>query len=215
MNLLDSGGQASYARVLQKLDWYPDEIKRDEIVARDWRLGEILGFPEAIDRSVKALFEGPNPLSKLKKVPHPLSQRPEAPHPLHNAIPHSSLTFDIVDLILIASSYEEISPTLRFRDVYYSAKESNIAVSKLCGLVSPITTNVLHLVALKKKLTFNLSDDDGSWEETVDFFGQMTTAKNELQRRGNPPYDPHAYIRNEHFRPHSEISRSKSHPEPK
>jgi len=175
----------SLAEVLQKLGWYPDKKKRVEIMTRDWRIGGILGIPEAIDPIVRALFESPQELKNLQ----------EKPNPLPNTVPHSSLTLDIVNLILIASSYEEKSKSWgRSRDIYYSVEESDDAVWKLCRLVSPITTNILHLVK-NKTITFHMSDDDGEWVNNIDFRRQKIAAEEELQRRGNPPYEPKAYLK--------------------
>jgi hypothetical protein len=160
----------TYGRVLQGLGWYPDNKNRVDIVTESWRLGVVLGFPEAIDPAVKALFESPGELESLIE--------------LRNTAPHSSLTLEIADLIVIASSYESRMKGYQFWNVDYSVEKSNAAVGELCRLVSPITTNILHLVKNKKTKEVHMSDDDGrSWIDRVSFGSQSVAAERELERR--------------------------------
>ena len=114
---------------------------------------------------------------------------------LRSTIPHSSSTLEIVTLTLIASSYESSMREFRFWDRVYSVDESDAAVQELCHMVSPVTSNILHLVRDKKTRYIKMSDnDDRSWEDRVSFQSQNRSAESELKRRGSPPYDPKAYL---------------------
>jgi HEAT repeat protein len=187
VNVLEASGQDSDAEVLRELDWYPDKKKRVEIVTRSWRLGVILGFPEAIDPALRALFKEPREYRYA---------RGRDDLWLLNICRHSSFSLDIANLTLISSSYESNMRAFQFWDVYYSVEKSDAAVAELCRLASPITTNILHLIKNKLRREFHMSDDDGrSWEEYVDFQSQRTMATRELERRGNPAYDLDAYLK--------------------
>jgi HEAT repeat protein len=77
-------------------------------------------------------------------------------------------------------------------------KENDEAVRVLCDVKTRISSNILHKVALK-----NDTDLYGSMERLR--FATMLrprsltimAAKEELRRRGNPPYDPSAYLEKE------------------
>jgi HEAT repeat protein len=182
----DESVRLAAARSLKELGgWYPDEEKRAEIVKRDWMPGFILGFPEAIAPTLASLFEKPSEYPYLERTGDYL----------RSMIPHSSLTLEIVDLALMASSYESSEKGFRFWDRSYSVEKSSAAVRELCRIVSPMTSNILHLVSEKKTRYIKMSDnDDRSWEDTVYFQSQRESAESELQRRGNPRYDPIAYL---------------------
>lgn len=184
LNDIDREVQRRACTTLHGVGWYPDKKQRVDIVARSWSLGEILEFPEAIDPVVKALFEKPSEYTK------------EGDSYLQNMVPRSSLTLEMANLIFIASSYESAMKGFQFWDRVYSVEKSDAAVLELCRLVSPITTNILHLVKHKKTRTIHMSDDDGrSWEDDVYFGSQRKRAESELERRGNPPYEPEAYLK--------------------
>lgn len=171
--------------VLKEIGWYPDAKTRREITTYSWRIALILSFPEAIDPALKGIFESPG---EFHSGPRRLTS-------LLCAIPNTLLTADITDLIVIASSYESHQKDFRFWDCYYSVEQSDAALRELCDLVTPITSNVLHLAKGKKRITIPMSDDDGrSWEDCVDFDLQRKLAAQELERRGNPPYQPLAYF---------------------
>jgi HEAT repeat protein len=180
------GVRRAACEALHGLGWYPGKETRIDIVTRSSDLGVILGFPEAIDPAVKALFKKPSDLTYVEK----------GRSYLENTVPRSSLTLEIANLIFIASSYESRMKQFQFWDLDYSVKASDAAVLELCRLVSPVSTNILHLIKDKKTLEIPMSDDDGrSWTDSVAFWSQREYAESELKRRGNPPYDPEAYLK--------------------
>src|SRR5229473_7577896 len=121
--------------VLKEIGWYPDAKTRREITTYSWRIALTLAFPEAIDPALKGIFESPGEFdSGPRRFTSQLC-----------AIPNTLLTADITDLIVIASSYESHEKGFRFWDCYYSVEQSDAALRELCHLVTPITSNVLHL----------------------------------------------------------------------
>lgn len=104
-------------------------------------------------------------------------------------LPSTSLTKELLNIILLAAA--------RTRD-------SDAAVEQLCLGQSAVTSNLLHLITLKDDYFFEVSDDVG-WSESantgqkhlevVTFQSQRDAAARELSRRGNPPYQPDAYLK--------------------
>ena len=69
---------------------------------------------------------------------------------------------------------------------------SNEAFNKLCGIVTPISNNILHIISRKKDIPRNADERMRSL-----FTSQRKKAIEELERRGNPPYDPSIYLSKE------------------
>ena len=179
----------SVAGPLRKSGWYPEQTKRMEIVEKNWGLGLTLGFPEAIDPAVRVLLEN----GYLCPYGNDEDIR------LHNTVPHSALTFELADLIEAALKHpkweNESGKWPRHR--YYKVEASNKAVEELCRQVSPVTTNILHLIKDKTNWEIHRTDhcETESWIDEVDFQSQRMAAIKELERRGNPPYQPKAYLK--------------------
>lgn len=153
-----------------------------------------LGDPVAIDQLMRYLFEIPEaPFSeKLKEVNNILN----------GLIPKSSLTEDIIYYTLSASTYgDHIIKTGTFSRGRPSPmlEQSDSAVEKLCNTKSPIASNILHLIAEKKDIEVTITSDcaNEDWSKTykLDFNEQRLKAREELKKRGNPPYNPAIYIR--------------------
>jgi len=72
------------------------------------------------------------------------------------------------------------------------------AVKKLCEINTPISSNILHKVSAKSDyLVFRGHDEintDYPVYDRINFEPQRETARNELGKRGNPPYDPEVYL---------------------
>lgn len=82
--------------------------------------------------------------------------------------------------------------------IHYYLRESDEAVSELCKVSTQISSNILHKVLQRKDIEVQVS-----WScafkryGTLSFEAQREMAKKELKRRGNPPYDPSAYLNEE------------------
>jgi HEAT repeat protein len=111
----------------------------------------------------------------------------------------SNLFGDYTALIVKAArgfTYKAASP-IRME---YNLRESNAAVNKLCAIVTPIASNILHEVSRRPDLPVTClwvppyDTDELYVKGCVDFKKQRMKAIAELQRRGNPPDDPSAYL---------------------
>ena len=137
--------------------------------------------PSAIDPMLRYIFKDVNEVPVVRKA-------------LLSLVPVFSDGEQIINFALEASSYQK-----KYRYKYdagmISHEEADDAIEWLCNLVSPITTNILHLIMEKRDI--NVSMDTGcgqTWIERVSYKNQREMAKKELKRRGNPPYDPSAYL---------------------
>jgi HEAT repeat protein len=80
----------------------------------------------------------------------------------------------------------------------YPLDKNKKAVKALCGITSPISSNILHKVANMRDVEVTLSWSscgDPTKYGTLSFEPLRKMAKEELERRGNPPYDPSAYLK--------------------
>jgi len=82
-----------------------------------------------------------------------------------------------------------------------STESGDMAVKKLCAIVTQISNNILHRVSQKKDTTLAVSLERGRVKrESISFQHQRNMSSRELQRRGNPPYNPSAYLQQEAWR---------------
>ncbi|MCK4307846.1 HEAT repeat domain-containing protein [candidate division WOR-3 bacterium] len=99
---------------------------------------------------------------------------------------------DYTDLILKTACYKRIGNY----SYSYPLDESIDALKRLYDIGGPISTNILHKVAQKKDaLVIKEATQYGkaiSGELSFEPLREM--AKKELEQRGNPPYDPSAYL---------------------
>lgn len=65
-------------------------------------------------------------------------------------------------------------------------------IQKLCDIKTPITSNILHLIA-KKKDTYDYGYHDSDLNGIMSFKDQREKAQKELKARGNPRYDPSCF----------------------
>jgi hypothetical protein len=84
----------------------------------------------------------------------------------------------------------------------YSLRVCSKSIRQLKGIQSPISTNILHKVA-----KFEDPDVVMGWQDDYNFSSgllslesQRAEAREELNRRGNPPYDASAYLKEENWR---------------
>jgi len=112
-------------------------------------------------------------------------------------VPHSTLTKEIVTCAMRASSYDHLyHEGWKYDAGYISLKASDRTLKKLCEMKSPVTSNILHLVAKKREISVTMDTGCSSpWEEKVSFAGQRKTALDELASRGSPPYDLSAFLK--------------------
>jgi HEAT repeat protein len=68
-------------------------------------------------------------------------------------------------------------------------------LSELIAACSPLTTNLLHLAAEKRDIVVEVTMCSFSYGRDVDYSELRRRAKTELQKRGNPPYRPEAYVK--------------------
>ena len=103
----------------------------------------------------------------------------------------SSLFHGYTELIIRASIYGTCP-----------IRKSNKAVNELCRIHTKVSNNILHKLTRKKNVSLALEGSVGEGrykfsvlgERTLDCEQQRGRAKRELKRRGNPPYDPSAYL---------------------
>jgi len=87
-------------------------------------------------------------------------------------------------------------------------EEWNEAVYKLCEISTQISSNILHKISTRKSVEYAdavFDEEKEAWIRkppvpvfrTESFFHQRCMAKEELERRGNPPYDPSVYLNKE------------------
>lgn len=114
-------------------------------------------------------------------------------------VPISSLTDTIAYWAIYASTFEtnEVTRLGGWETTEITFTKSNDAISNLCGFVSPVTSNILHLVAQKKDISVQYSEGCPETKtygtEEVSFQNQRQQALYELERRGNPAYDIQHY----------------------
>jgi len=105
---------------------------------------------------------------------------------------------DYSDLILDTFAWELVSFSGEPDSLQVDTSRCNGAIQRLCEIKTPISNNILLMISKIDK--FNVGYQHGTHEsETayVDFkpFQQMT--KEELKSRGNPSYNPSAYLEEE------------------
>lgn len=106
---------------------------------------------------------------------------------------------DYKDLLLRASKYlpEKVikggdSRTYQVRYENHSLE----AVKALCGIHSPVSSNILHKVLGKTDVKVEVGHTEFDSEYQVLQFGpEKDLARQALQERGNPPYAPMIYVR--------------------
>lgn len=157
--------------------------------------------PEEVDQKLKDLFSSPIKLTSVSGFSARYNeQMGEKRADLHRIINVSSLTEEIVDLVLSAATYEVFSYVEE--SGYWRSSvmlsESDEAINHLCKIDSPITSNILHLVAQKRNISVTMFEGCGQSTEVteaVSFQNQREQALNELKRRGNPLYQLETYIK--------------------
>ena len=103
---------------------------------------------------------------------------------------------DYTDLILKACSYRCIEISSDSYDYYLQeaiTQEAITATKRLCDIRTPISSNILLLIAKKRDIETIIS----SQHIYISFESQRKIAKEELKRRGNPPYKPSTYLKKE------------------
>jgi hypothetical protein len=106
---------------------------------------------------------------------------------------------DYAEIISQASSCfstTDVSPN-PYRSEYANHLEM-APIVKLCNINSPISSNILHLVKKMQDIRLEISYSCGSSSYGELFLGPIRElARKELERRGNPPYDPSVYLNEE------------------
>jgi len=82
---------------------------------------------------------------------------------------------------------------------YYTScsQESDPALEKLCAISTPVSTNILHLVAKRKNIEVVVSEGFCQQPPTLremSFEAHRQKATQELRKRGNPLYDESAFL---------------------
>jgi HEAT repeat protein len=143
----------------------------DEIVG--WGLGDgavaalaRIGDPRAIDPILRHYM----PRQEVNRV---------APH-LRALLPGSRLTAEMLSL-----AGEFLAP-----------EGAERVARQLCRIDSDVATNLLHLVLETRDYEFKEYDHkcEMEWTRTVSYEAARQVAREELSRRGNPPYQPEAYL---------------------
>jgi len=102
------------------------------------------------------------------------------------------------------------------------SRESTEAIHELCQIHTQISNNILHKVSKKVNVEADvqygidgMTDQPTYRHETWDFSHQCKMAEEELERRGNPPYDPSAYLNKEAWKLSSERLSSRTNLPPR
>lgn len=110
-----------------------------------------------------------------------------------NVLP--KLLGDYTDLILDIFAWELASYSEDTSQLQLYMSRCSKAVQQLCEIRTPISSNILHKILKIEELdvTFHHDSIQKTWE-SLDFKGNQQMAKDELRQRGNPRYDPSAYL---------------------
>jgi hypothetical protein len=169
--------------VVEFLSQILQDIKRDDQQEIVRVLGEI-GDKRAAESVLTWLFEHPHDNDHIRNLSFSL--------PI--------LFNDYASLILKSISYKKIqhsdSSTYHKTGSYeYVMTDSLSAIEKLRDIKTPISTNILYLLLKVKDIKVEVvySCVSSSYGE-LSFQKQRDVAKEELTRRGNPVYDPSAYL---------------------
>ncbi len=105
-------------------------------------------------------------------------------------------------LILKASIIkEEIIPGPGKEDTgtyNYNLKQNEEAILELCNISSQISSNILHKISQRRDIKVTISWSCSFYDYgALSFESQREIARNELKRRGNPPYDPATFLSEE------------------
>jgi HEAT repeat protein len=109
---------------------------------------------------------------------------------------------EYASLILKASGIkEEIIPSPGKEDsgrYNHDLKENEEAIQELCKINTQISSNILHKISQRRDIKVTISWSCNFFNEgNLSFESQREIAINELKRRGNPPYDPAAFLSEE------------------
>jgi len=169
------GDKRAVEPLIQALKDEDSDVRREAAEA----LGKI-GDKRAVEAVIKSLFEFPSALRYSSSL--------------------INLFGDYTDLILKACSYRCIERSRgRDRVSYdYDLQEAIAATKRLCDIRTPISSNILLLIAKRRDIEV-ISGYSCAVEckGTLSFESQRKIAKEELERRGNPPYEPSAYLKKE------------------
>jgi len=192
---------------LKYKDWYEDWYVREEAAEALGKIGDIRAVKPLIEalkdeyryvrlKAAKALGK----IGDIRAVEAVIKSLFEFPSELRYSSSLINLFGDYTDLILKACSYRRIERS-RDRDSVsydYDLQEAIAATKRLCDIRTPISSNILLLIAKRRDIEV-ISGYSCAIEckGTLSFKSQRKIAKEELERRGNPPYEPSAYLKKE------------------
>jgi len=151
--------------------------------------------PETKESFLPYLFKSPKPevFDKAFKwhfnTFHPLSQSTIEllKHHLH----------DYFDILFDLRTYEIKVKTTYKGDQYQYTNEDLMtqATKKLCEIKTPVSSNLLHLITMRKGISVTVSLTCGlTRDDNLDWHTQKGLAIHELRERGNPMYDSSLYL---------------------
>ncbi len=117
--------------------------------------------------------------------------------------PMKNLFGDYTSFILRASDKPTSTREITYKghsgedqgSVHYYFSEIDDAIHELCKIHTQIATNILHKVSKRRDIEVVLSwNCSGGSRGQLSFKSQREMAREELERRGNPPYRPSAYL---------------------
>ena len=81
----------------------------------------------------------------------------------------------------------------------YNLRPADLALNKLCKIKTPVSSNILHMIArrgdISVKVGYHSCIESNTEFGSLSFKHHRNKATAELKRRGNPPYDPSAYLK--------------------
>jgi hypothetical protein len=166
------------------LRWHPEPARRAAIVKSSWETGLALGFAEAIHPALAALFERSGGRNEK-----------EIRRGLERTQGRSLLTPDLAALAVDASSFDHKFHGYKYDAGYLTKDRSNAAIAVLVATKTPLSSNILYFVKDKRSTTVRMGTGcSPDWDEPLDFQEQRMAAVRELERRGNPRYDPSLFL---------------------
>ncbi|MBN1271542.1 MAG: hypothetical protein JXB26_04655 [Candidatus Aminicenantes bacterium] len=146
-------------------------------------------FPEQYGRGGTKVGQG----AKHKIFPYD-----EDPNFVENITRFKPLFMDYTPYILKLAGYKSYIASYQF---YYPLEENISCIGELCKIDSPLSTNILWLAkGLKKIEVLDQVDQYArSSQKKLDFEPIKKIARKELERRGNPEYDPSAYLNDKNW----------------
>ena len=110
----------------------------------------------------------------------------------------SCLFEDFTNLIIRIAFYDS---HYGYYEWTYDLTPNLKALEEICDIHNPVSTNILHLVAERENFVGPVKASEwGYWDGEINLQPLRDMAKEELRKRGSPPYDKSAYLHVDNWR---------------